>query len=245
MAVFDRLPRVGFAPLRRALRSLSLDVVPFGPANADWQILDAVRRLNLDCTLDVGANRGQFASALRRLGYRGLIHSFEPLPEAFGELARLAARSDRHVAHNLALSDRSGEAEIFVGRNDQTSSLHEPQVPSGLDQAVSVTGKLTIRTERMDAFCEAEGVDLSSTFVKLDVQGHEMAVLRGAGRWLESIPLLQVELSLVRIYEGETLFAEFLEFLQQHGFGIRGLKGGYFHPHTGAMLQIDVIAARA
>ena len=53
------------------------------PTTLDWHIKTVLDYQAINCVLDVGANRGQFAERLRRLGYRGSIISFEPVPEAY------------------------------------------------------------------------------------------------------------------------------------------------------------------
>ncbi len=234
--------------MRRALRAASVDVVAFGPTSPDWQLLDALRRRGIASALDVGANRGQFARHLRDRGFAGLIHSFEPLDAPFAELALMAARDGRQVAHQLALSDSAGEAEIFVGENDQTSSLQRVGVADGhggIAEAHRVAGSVRIRTDRLDLFCAREGVDPATAFLKLDVQGHEMKVLAGAGDLLAEIPLLQLELSILPIYQGETLFGDALAFIQGKGFKVRALRPGYFDPDDLSLAQVDVIAELA
>lgn len=248
MTMISRLARAGLWPLRRALRSASVDVVAFGPTSADWQLLDAIRRRGIASALDVGANRGQFAKHLRDRGFIGLIHSFEPLDAPFAELAAMAARDGRQVAHRLALSDKAGEAEIFVGENDQTSSLQRVGVAdggSGIADAHRVAGSVRIQTDRLDLFCARERIDPSTAFLKLDVQGHEMTVLAGAGDLLAEIPLLQLELSILPIYEGETRFGDAIAFIQGKGFKVRAIRPGYFDPDDSTLAQVDVIAERA
>lgn len=245
MSVAHHLIRLGW-PLRRALRLLSVDLVAFGPTSPDWQLFSAIGRRGIGVALDVGANRGQFASQLRTRGFAGVIHSFEPLAAPFAALAGMAARDPRHYAHCLALSDGAGEAEIFVGENDQTSSLHRPDrgEDSAIGRAHAVAGSERIRIERLDTFCREAGIDAGACFLKLDVQGHEMKVLAGAGDLLKDVPLLQLELSLVPIYEGETGFGAFVDFIQREGFRVRAIRPNYFDPDDATLAQVDVIAER-
>jgi len=240
------LARFGW-PLRRLLRAAKVDLVAFWPTSADWQLYRAIERRGIAVALDVGANRGQFAAQLRGRGFKGVIHSFEPLAAPFAELAAMAERDPRHKAYQLALSDRDGESEIFVGANDQTSSLQRAGTAGrddGIGRAHQVAGSERIRLERLDAWCRETGIDPAACFLKLDVQGHEMKVLEGAGALLEHIPLLQLETSILPIYEGETGFADFVTFLQSRGFRIRAIRPNYFDPDDDSLSQVDVIAER-
>jgi FkbM family methyltransferase len=245
MPLTHRLARLGW-PLRRLLRSTGLDVVAYGPTSPDWQLAEAIRRRGIGIALDVGANRGQYASHLRQRGFAGIIHSFEPLSAPFAELARLAAGDARHQVHQLAFSDVAGETEIFVGANDQTSSLRRPldreNEADGIARAHAVAGCEIIRTERLDDFLPAHGIDPAACFLKLDVQGHEMSVLQGAGALLGRFPLLQMELSMRPIYAGETGFGEFVDFVQRQGFRVRALRPNYFDPDDETLAQVDLIA---
>lgn len=223
-------------------------MVAFGPTSADWQLFSAIERLDIGTALDVGANRGQFAAQLRSRGFAGTIHSFEPLSEPFAALAAKAAADPRHKVHQLALSNRAGEAEIFVGANDQTSSLQRASIADrddGIGRAHAVSGSERIRLERLDTFCRGADIDPRGCFLKLDVQGHEMKALLGAGEMLAQVPLLQLELSILPIYEGETAFGEFVGFIQNRGFRIRAIRPNYFDPDDDTLSQVDVIAERA
>jgi FkbM family methyltransferase len=246
MPFTDRLARFGW-PLRRLFRAAGLDVVAYGPTSADWQLAQAIARRGLGIALDVGANRGQFAHQLRKRGFKGVIHSFEPLAGPFAALAAQAQRDGRHFVHRLALSDRAGEAEIFVGENDQTSSLQRSSAAGrddGIGRAHKVSGTETIVLQRLDSFCREAQIDPATCFLKLDVQGHEMKVLEGAGEMLARIPLLQLETSILPIYEGETGFGEFVSFLQARGFKVRAIRPNYFDPDDLSLSQVDLIAER-
>lgn len=230
---------------RNLLRSWSVEVARFSEQNADWQLRQAIRRHGIRQTLDVGANRGQFAEYLRLQGFKGLIRSFEPVPFLFDELQRKAARSRDHLAYNLALSDSSGEQQIFIGENDQTSSLRRVDTVDSFKKYLNVQSVALTRVERLDNFCAQEGIQPSDVFLKLDVQGNEMAALNGAGRLLEEFPIILLEVPIVRMYEGEVLIGDFLEFLDGKGFNLIGIKGGYFHPEERKLMQIDLLVENA
>lgn len=80
--------------------------------------------------------------------------------------------------------------------------------------------------------------------MKLDVQGFELEVLRGAVRTLEQIEVLEAELSLVPLYDGAPLFGDVVRYLDERNFGLLGREPGFADPRTGALLQVDGLLAR-
>jgi len=81
--------------------------------------------------------------------------------------------------------------------------------------------------------------------LKIDTQGYERRVLDGAERSLESVVLLQLEMSLVPLYEGETLFHEMCPLLHQKGFRMVSIEPGMKDEKTGHLFQVDGIFQRA
>ncbi|GIX17764.1 MAG: hypothetical protein KatS3mg119_1950 [Rhodothalassiaceae bacterium] len=231
--------------IRRVLRKIGLDLVLFNNRNPDFVLQRELYRHGIEICLDVGANRGQFAARMRRYGFRGVIHSFEPIPEAFGELASRAARDKKWFAHQLALGCTQGEAPFFLAANDQTSSLHRP---TSLNLESTPTARtqrmLKVQVCRLDQVLEDLGLDPSRCFLKLDVQGGEADVLAGAEGALGQIPLIQLETSFEPLYENERSFSDLLAYLKAAGFSLVSLIPGYCDPRTGALLQVDAIVSR-
>ena len=81
-------------------------------------------------------------------------------------------------------------------------------------------------------------------FLKLDVQGFEMHVLRGVEAHLERVAGVQAELALTSLYEGDTPWREVIDHLERHGFELAGLEPGFEDPETGRVLQADGILIR-
>jgi FkbM family methyltransferase len=134
--------------------------------------------------LDIGANKGVWAAMLRRLGCD--VHAFEPNPKIYRELER-ALKGKAHL-HALALSDESGEADFLIpkyrrGYSNQHGTLSRVRVDGE-------HGVVRVATRRLDDL-GLEGVG----FMKIDVEGFESAVIRGAARTIErDRPNLVVEL---------------------------------------------------
>jgi hypothetical protein len=81
-------------------------------------------------------------------------------------------------------------------------------------------------------------------YLKADVQGFERHVLAGAARTLESVSLLEVELSLVDLYEDGPLYTEMIEYLEAMSFELIWLERGFSDASTGRLLQMDGIFAK-
>lgn len=135
--------------------------------------------------LDIGANHGVYALSLAAAGARRVI-AFEPTRGAGEMLAAAIAENgfgDRVTWIAAGLSDREGEARIATGLNTELSSL------SGEGEASE-----TIRLMTLDRFIEEQKPG-PVTFVKLDVEGEERAVLRGGRRFFSSqSPVVMFEL---------------------------------------------------
>lgn len=108
------------------MRKLGYDISPFPGAATHWgRIVETLESHDVDCLLDIGANTGQYARAIRANGYSGRIISFEPLSHIRHELER-HARSDAqwNIAPRMAVGAVVGEVEINVsGESDMSSIL--------------------------------------------------------------------------------------------------------------------------
>jgi FkbM family methyltransferase len=234
--------------IRAVLRGVGYDLVRYNVAE------DARARRNLlleaqgiEVVLDVGANRGEYGLILRDAGYRGPIHSFEPLSEAHGLLQRTVSRDGRWWAHHMALGDADGEAEINVAGNSYSSSIlgmtasHEALAPSS-----AYTGKETIQVSRLDSVWSNLDPVGGCCLLKIDTQGYELAVLQGAGSVLDRCPLVELELSFVELYGGQPLFDEVHAWMGGKGYRIVSVETGpgQVSDSTGETLQVDVVYLR-
>src|SRR5690348_14983189 len=82
-----------------------------------------IARHGVSLVLDVGANAGQYASALRASGYSGEILSFEPIPDAYRRLAEAAVADALWQTRNVALGDRRSHLTLHVSANSYSSSF--------------------------------------------------------------------------------------------------------------------------
>lgn len=136
--------------------------------------------------LDVGANVGQWATVLLSMHRGAQIYCFEPSPEAFVELQR--NMEGKAVLHNLAASDNSEERLLFADvPGSGLGSFYERRLPGGAQ-----TSATQVRAVRIDAFCAEQGID-HVDLLKIDSEGHELAILRGASGILDRVDAIQFE----------------------------------------------------
>lgn len=188
------------------------------------QFLAAFR---IDCVFDVGANVGQYASRLRQIGFRGLIISFEPNPNAFRLLENAARKDKRWIVKQVALDSEPRDVTFNVMRADQFSSLHRPDNSATLlfrDMNV-IEAEIPMRTATLNTlFPELKAqFNFSRPFLKMDTQGHDPQVVAGAKDHLSSFVGLQSELGLTPLYEDVLGFSEALTLYRSKGFRLSAL----------------------
>jgi FkbM family methyltransferase len=135
---------------------------------------------------DVGANIGFYTSLFADLvGPTGRVHSFEPDPLSFGILKHRTARRGNVTANQAAVGDRSGSITLFCNRSNRADN----RVHASLGEETAETVEVPLTT--LDDYCDAAKIDRIDA-VKMDIQGAEVAALRGfqrilvrtAPRWL-------------------------------------------------------------
>ena len=149
--------------------------------------------------LDVGGNEGQYARLVRQLVPQAVIHSFEPSPVSFPKLAQTAREIDAS-AHQLALGDASTDIEFF-DYADEAGSQHASvyrEVIEGVHKRPASSTKVPCRT--LDEFAKQAGIGRIG-LLKIDTEGHEMAVLRGARQLLGAgaIDVVQFEFNEMNV----------------------------------------------
>lgn len=188
--------------------------------------------------LDAGANKGQFALATRHCHPQAQIWAFEPLAEEAACFGAVFADDTRVILEPFALGSASGEAEIHVSaRADSSSLLPIGELQDSFFPGTREAGTRTIEVRRLDEVVSADDL-VGSSLLKIDVQGFELELLRGAESLLSHIDAIYVECSFVELYTGQALAADVIAFLSERGFRLEGIYNPSYDA-DGRAIQAD------
>lgn len=158
--------------------------------NPEPRFTQAVVRENLLSSpfvlVDVGVNGG-IAPRWRHLGPCLQVHGFDPLEEVIAPL-----RGDGHTYYAMALGNEEGQREIFVSADTYSSSLYSQGTTPYISRAAACVGSRFVPIRRLDSLM-AEGKILRADCLKVDTEGFEPEVFKGAGRLLETALAVDVE----------------------------------------------------
>ena len=191
--------------------------------------------------IDVGANKGQYVERVRKDGYKGQVHSFEPTSN-YEILKKIASLDNDWHVHNIALSNFDGEEIMNVSSNQGlSSSLLKPKEILNQGFGIGFTEKEKVIVHRLESIYKE--IDMDNGYLKLDVQGSEMDILLGAERILSKFRFIEFESALVQLYEGETTHYEISRWLMDHGF--KPIQVVVTHwDSSGATISLDAIFER-
>ena len=185
-------------------------------------------KLDVQCVLDVGANSGQYRRFLRDLvGYQGLIISFEPQQVNVARLREQAKTDPKWIIQDYALGSEDARRSFNVMKLDLLSSFREPDssaVPMLHDFNV-VDYREDVEVRRLDSVIDGlrSRHALRNPYLKLDTQGFDLEVIRGAPATLPTVRALQTELSMQPIYKDAPPFRVMLDALTERNFAITGM----------------------
>jgi len=224
------------------LNSVGFELCKF-PYGSLKRKIEFLRHYQTDTIIDVGANTGQFAESVLHGGFKGRIVSIEPLSSAFSILQKKTLHRHNWEALQMALGDFDGESTINVSRNSASSSIlpikeeHLAAAPESRYISTEI-----IKVSKLDSiFNQFIDAGREKVFLKIDTQGFEKNVITGAELSLQHIDGVQLEMSLVELYEGEPTFLQMISLMESYGFMLFSLEPGYSNPFSKQMLQVDGI----
>jgi len=193
-------------------------------AMADFKVLLAGAPAPI--VADVGGFLGGFAVGISSAIPSARVHSFEPAPVNFERLTAHTCRHPNITVVNLALGAEAGERDFHVNAAPATSSFFQPtadglrQMPPG---ALECRAPAKARVARLDDYANEHGlgrIDL----LKIDTQGYELQVLKGAQRLLEAgkVRIVYCEVLFRNLYEGQCSFGDIHSYLTAHRLAFAG-----------------------
>jgi len=222
--------------VRAAFRAAGLEVrrtsrEPGRDAFADMRRL--CRAAGPAVLFDVGANEGQTVTHFRAAFPDALIHAFEPGAAAFAALQRRHALTPGVTLNNVALGARKESREFIESDQTVMSSFLE----TGPDGFGTERSRRTLEVQTLDGYCAAAGVTRVDV-LKLDTQGFDLEVLRGGLGLVArgAVPLVLLEVTLAKLYEGLPRFDAVYGTLADNGYRLvavyrttyQGLVAGRF-----------------
>jgi FkbM family methyltransferase len=169
--------------------------------------------------IDVGANKGQFALLALELFPGAMVHAFEPLARPLARLAAWSRNEPRLIRYPLALGAAAvANAAMNVAARDDSSSLRPiTGRQTALFPGTGKVGEESVTVARLDAVLRPDQL-IAPVLLKIDVQGSELDVLRGASGLLGAVDWVFVECSYVELYAGQALADEVSAHLGAAGF---------------------------
>jgi FkbM family methyltransferase len=215
-------------------------------------IKDALGTIDSPVVFDVGANIGEYSLQVRRHVPRAMIYAFEPAKKTYQQLVQRLDQTESIKLYNFGFSDSEKTAELYSysveGQEASPLSSIDPRRPTQVLN-VQAQSSESIQVVTIDRFCEREGID-QIHFLKLDVEGHELAVLHGAERMLDGgrISIIQFEFGPANIYS-RTYFYDFWQLLSSAYDVYRIIPSGivpiqYYGEHLEIFLTTNYLAIR-
>jgi FkbM family methyltransferase len=245
MSILSRLQSLisGRSSLILSLAPLNIRM-QYSEPRAEESICALLKNHPQTIVIDVGANIGQFAMKLRKLGYAGRIISFEPTSRAHEQLTKNAAHDDKWtIAPRCAVGAKPGKTKINISANSVSSSLlamldlHRQSDPNA-----HYVDSEEVQVVTLDK-CAFIPKDVA-VYMKIDTQGFELEVLKGADSLLDRAQGVLTEVSFKPLYEEAPNYLTICQYLAARGFGVWAIKRGFADRKTGQQFQADMLFSR-
>jgi len=220
---------------KELLRGLFFGV---GATTEHLSLLKSIK--NIQTVIDIGANKGQFTMVARNAYSDATIISFEPLSYASEKFIKLFSNDQNITLHQNAIGPVNSTQSMHVSKRRDSSSI----LPIGNMQSVIFPGTEEshieeIKVAPLNEFLSKEDLN-NKVFVKIDVQGYELDVLKGCKDLMHLFDFIYVECSFIELYEGQALADEVIKYLNKHSFKFEGIYN-MFYDKYGIAIQGDLL----
>lgn len=216
------------ATLKRLFRGFGVDVRYADKHDAVIMQKRLLAGTEVTTVFDVGSYHGEWTATYRRLFPDAHIFAFEPFPESRAVVESAFKGQPSVTVVAAAVGDAPGERSFYANQAAATNSLL--RVDARTDASLVSHELLALRSEivvpviTVDQFCKENRIDRLN-LLKIDVQGAETLVLRGASEMLNrrAIDLIYTELQIMHHYQGQSYYFDVCEYLHRSGYDLYGL----------------------
>ena len=218
------------------------------PRNRDaFSLRSWLRTKPIQTIVDVGASTGETATEWLKHFPKAIVHAIEPLPSSYFILEDLQKQNQSRLkVYNYAVGNEVGRAEFRMHPDHNTSSslLLRTELSANLLPETEKEVVIDVAVTTLDAlFGDAGNSMRDEVLVKLDVQGSELAVIRGASQFLNRVRYFLTEVSIAPVYNGQSGFNEIHSAMTVAGFEFGGFLE-QVHLDNARPLYADVLYIR-
>ncbi len=226
---FDLVERLAVASQRRRrfrrLRGTPAAKLSLGHIDS-LELLESLAAQPPTVIYDIGANIGTWTCLAKSLYPAAHVEAFEPLAQHFEKFRAWTAPWPGDVRlHACALGPEERTATMHVMDFSDASSLLALNAEGATEFKIHEAASQSVPVVPLDQLVEREML-ARPDLLKLDVQGYELEVLRGASACLRHARAVICEVSFREYYAGQPLFAEVVGFMREHGFVLSALGQG-------------------
>lgn len=173
--------------------------------------------------VEAGAFDGTDTKKMAALWPEGTIHAFEPVPENAQLLTSNTGDIKNIFSYTVALSNHTGSENFYLAKNPkkiekpcQAGSLLAPK--ERLEASPMVYEEvIQVPTITLDEWSAQHGVH-SVDFLWLDLQGHELSVMKASPRMMSTVKAVYTEVHFIDAYHGQSSYLELKNYLESQGF---------------------------
>jgi FkbM family methyltransferase len=185
---------------------------------------------------DVGAHTGETIERFRKLYNKSIIHSFEPQVDSFQKLKKFS--DDKTILNNFALGEKIEIKKFYINKNDSTSGFYKFTDKMFADHN-NYSKDIQIKT--LDQYVEERNVE-NIDILKIDVQGYEDNVLKGAIKTLTNkIKILELEIIFIDYYEKKSSFYNLEGIIKPLGFELYTISSPVLDESDDRLKWLDAI----
>jgi FkbM family methyltransferase len=169
--------------------------------------------------IDIGSNKGQFILLIEKIFPNKIVYSFEPIIEMINKQKKFYKYKKNITFHNLALGSSICSKEFLITSRMDSSSFLKVVSNTNKSKNYSVIEKRDIKVSTLDEIFLNEKIS-HPILIKMDVQGYELEVLKGANDLLKKIDYLLLEVSENEMYQNQPTEKTIVEYLKNFNFEI-------------------------
>ena len=169
--------------------------------------------------IDIGSNKGQFILLMEKLFPNKMIYSFEPIKEMIDKQKKFFKYKKNIIFHNLALGSSITSKDFLITNRMDSSSFLKIAEDKNERKNYLIKEKRNIKISTLDSILLNEKI-YRPIFIKMDVQGYELEVLKGSNDLLKKTDYLLLEVSENEMYQNQPTEKIIIEYLKDLNFNI-------------------------